>query len=247
MFKQCRTGDFFQGLTLQRFITMSSSSPTPPGSEEPHRRHAPATLRNREPILAVLSQVLPPTGTVLEIASGTGEHAAFFAPRLAPRFWQPSDVDPGALRSISAWQNAEPTAHGLPPCRLDVLEPHWPQAINPLTAPVTAIVAINLIHIAPWEACLGLLAGAGELLPAEGMLYLYGPFKRCGEPMAPSNAAFDADLRSRHPQWGIRDLDDVADAAKAAGLVWLGSIAMPANNRSVILARRAVPACAAMS
>jgi len=232
---------------LQRFNTMTAPNPTPTASQEADRRHAPATLRNREPILAVLDRVLPPTGTVLEIASGTGEHTAYFAPRLAPRFWQPTDVDPGALRSISAWQGEEPAVTGLPPLLLDVLDPRWPRTIKLLHPPVTAIVAINLIHIAPWEACLGLLAGAGDMLPDEGILYLYGPFRRQDEPMAPSNAAFDADLRSRNPHWGIRDLDDVADAAQAAGLGWLGSIAMPANNRSVILARQAVPGYAALS
>jgi len=223
------------------------TNPRPTASHEADRRHAPATLRNREPILAVLSQVLPPMGTVLEIASGTGEHAAYFAPRLAPRLWQPTDVDPGALRSISAWQSEEPAVSGLPPFRLDVLDLHWPRTVLNPTAPLMAIVAINLIHIAPWEACLGLLAGAGDMLPDDGILYLYGPFKRHDEPMAPSNAAFDADLRSRNAQWGIRDLDEVADAAQAAGLGWLGSIAMPANNLSVILARQAVPGFTAHS
>ena len=205
------------------------------------RRHALATQRNREPILAILERVLPATGTVLEISSGTGEHGVFFAPRLAPRQWLPSETDPLARQSILAWQAAEPAANLHPPLALDVRQTPWPVedsaadlGVDLTTHPITAIVNINMVHIAPWEACLGLMAGAGRLLPRGGVLYLYGPFKQGGDHTAPSNAAFDDSLQAQNPAWGVRDLEAVVAEAEAVGLRWVDTLAMPANNMSVV-------------
>jgi hypothetical protein len=211
------------------------------------RQFAPATQRNREPILAVLSSVLP-MGTVLEISSGTGEHAVFLAPRLAPRIWIPSDPNPIARTSIAAWRSQFPAESLYPPIALDACDPVWPvetpelpeslQGLNLQRDPIWAIVNINMIHIAPWSACLGLLAGAGRILPAAGVLYLYGPFKRNGEHTAPSNAAFDEGLRSQNSAWGVRDLEAVIVAAQVQGLGLLEVRSMPANNLSVIFQRQ---------
>ena len=196
------------------------------------RRFAPATARNREPILAVLRRVLPASGTVLEIASGTGEHAAHFAPHFPALTWQPSDADADNLASIAAWAAASGAANIRPPILLDVTAPDWG------VEGVAAILAVNMIHIAPWAAAEALMAGAGRRLPPGAPLYLYGPYKRGGQHTAPSNAAFDADLRRRDPAWGVRDLDDVARLALQSGLDLAEVVAMPANNLSVIFRRR---------
>lgn len=204
------------------------------------RRHAPATARNRQPILQVLQRVLSPQGMVLEIASGSGEHAVFLAPRLAPRPWLPSDVDPTALASIKAWQQECPCDTLYPPLQLDAAAPDWPQTVaqqDPSRGPITAIVAINMIHISPWQSCLGLMAGAGALLPAGGILYLYGPFQRHGGHTAPSNEAFDRSLRSQNPAWGVRHLETVAEVAAAHDFTLAEVVDMPANNLSVIFRR----------
>lgn len=198
-------------------------------NESDGRQYAPATERNREPILEVLRQVLPPTGTILEIASGTGEHAVYFAPRLAPRKWLPSDTNPLALASIAAWQQYCPSDNLYPPITLDVCDSNWA-----VETEIVAIACINMIHIAPWAACLGLMAGAKRHLPPGGILYLYGPFKQGDEHTAPSNAAFDASLRSQNPQWGIRDLDEIATVAQSANLSLIRTVAMPVNNYSVV-------------
>ncbi|NJK99318.1 MAG: DUF938 domain-containing protein [Spirulinaceae cyanobacterium SM2_1_0] len=203
------------------------------------RRHAPATQRNREPILAVLQRVLPPTGTVLEVASGTGEHSIFFAPRLAPRRWLPSDFPAEQLASIRAWQAAAPAENLLPPLQLDASQATWPVETGAIatelaTEPIRAIVNINMIHISPWTTGLGLLAAAGRILPTGGILYLYGPFQIDGQHTAPSNQAFDESLRSQDPAWGVRDLAAVTAAAAAAQLEFVETVAMPANNFSVI-------------
>jgi SAM-dependent methyltransferase len=199
------------------------------------RRHAPATQRNREPILEVLLKVLPPAGTVLEIASGTGEHAVYFAPRLKPRLWLPSDPDPEARASIAAWVEQCPAENLRPPLALDTREPVWGPELESAAGPeIAAIVAINMIHIAPWPACLGLMAGAARLLPPGGVLFLYGPYRQGGQHTAPSNAAFDASLRAQNSAWGVRDLDEVADAARRRGLALVRTFAMPANNLAVV-------------
>ena len=206
-------------------------------------RHAPATQRNREPILEVLERILPPTGTVLEVASGTGEHAVFFAPRLQPRQWLPSDVSLNALESIVAWGENSECSNLHPPVKLDASASRWtietkdaPQWVVALlkNEPLSAIASINMIHISPWESCLGLMAGAGRLLPAGGKLYLYGPFRQGGKHTAPSNEAFDESLRSQNPAWGVRNLEDVVAVAKQHHLTLQETVAMPANNLSVI-------------
>ena len=194
------------------------------------RLHAPAVMRNRAPILAVLRDRLPPSGLVLEVASGSGEHAAFFAAALPHLSWRPSDSDRRALDSIAAFRATAAAANLLPPLRLDAEAAAWP------LRRANAIVCINMIHIAPWSACTGLMAGAARLLPPDGLLYLYGPFKE-GRRTAPSNEAFDADLRARDPRWGVRDLDAVAELAQRHGLEHKETIAMPANNCSVIFRR----------
>jgi hypothetical protein len=196
------------------------------------RRHAPATLRNRDPILAVLREVLPPCGLVLEIASGSGEHAVFFARALPEHTWQPSDPSPEARASIALWRQEDGSANLQPPIALDAADEKWP------LAHADAIVCINMVHISPWEATLGLMRGAGLILPAGAPLVLYGPFLRADQPLAPSNATFDADLKARDPRWGLRDLDTVCDVAMAQGLSREPVIAMPANNLMVVLRRR---------
>ncbi|MGE5146784.1 MAG: DUF938 domain-containing protein [Candidatus Eiseniibacteriota bacterium] len=201
-------------------------------SPDDARLSAPAVARNREPILAVLRRVLPAAGTVLEIASGTGEHAAYCAPHFPALAWQPTDRDPGNLASIAAWAAASGAATIRPPIALDVTARDWG-----VTA-VAAILCINMIHISPWAATEALMAGAGRLLPPGGPLYLYGPYKRGGRHTAPSNAAFDADLRRRDPAWGVRDLDDVARTAERNGLDLAEIVEMPANNLSVVFRQR---------
>nr|WP_290228175.1 DUF938 domain-containing protein [Trichocoleus desertorum] len=202
-------------------------------------RHAPATARNREPILQVLQRVLPATGTVLEVASGTGEHAIFFAPRLQPRIWQPSDPNPEMVASIAAWQQEWPANNLRSPLQLDTRDSVWPvetasDGSDPSEPPITAIVCCNMIHIAPWSAGLGLLAGAGRILPSGAILYLYGPYKQNGQHTAPSNELFDESLRSQNPDWGVRNLEDVVAAAKAQNLIFRETVPMPANNFSVV-------------
>lgn len=210
------------------------------------RQFAPATQRNREAILAVLQQVLQPQGLVLEIASGTGEHAVFLAPQLFPRYWLPSDAMPEALDSIRAWQDRQPAARLLPPIVLEVSQAGWPAEAKAAIAThqeqdvfLSAIVNINMIHISPWSTTLGLMAGAETLLPIGGVLYLYGPYRQRDVPTALSNEAFDVSLRSRDPAWGLRNLEDVIDIAAQHGLHLQDIIAMPANNLSVVFERRA--------
>jgi SAM-dependent methyltransferase len=194
-----------------------------------------AAARNREPILAVLRRVLPRQGTVLEIASGTGEHAVHFARTLPGVLWQPSDIDPAALASIAAHRAAAGIASLAPPVVLDAAAAAtaWP------LARADAVVAINLLHIAPWRVTQGLIAGAGTVLPAGGVLVLYGAFREGGRHTAPSNAAFDAALRARDPQWGVRDLEEVCALASAHGLDLAERVAMPANNLTLVFRRRA--------
>ena len=220
------------------------------------RQHAPATQRNRRPILDVLRRHLLTPGIVLEIASGTGEHACFFANHLPHCQWLPSDTNELSLRSIEAWRSQIALPNLYPPILLDVTTSPWTVeqenvsiASTPL-APDTsvttthicthlqAIVNINMIHISPWSACEGLFAGAGRLLPEGGVLYLYGPFKREGVHTAPSNEAFDQSLRSRNAEWGVRDLDAVVAIAHSQGLSLQDIIPMPANNFSVIFMKK---------
>jgi SAM-dependent methyltransferase len=195
------------------------------------KQHAPAAARNREPIREVLARCLPARGLVLEIASGSGEHAVHMAAALPGLRWQPSDIAPAALASIEAWRLEAGLPNLLPPVALDVTAPAWP-----VTA-ADAIVCINMVHIAPWEAALALLAGAERTLPLDGVLYLYGPFRFRGE-TAPSNEAFDRSLRDRDPRWGVREADELEAAALERGLELERVVPMPANNHSLVLRRR---------
>jgi SAM-dependent methyltransferase len=195
-------------------------------------RSAPAAARNREPILRVLRDCLPRPALVLEIASGTGEHAVWFSGALPELTWQPTDLDPEALRSIAAWRDLSGPPNLLPPLRLDAAADTWPVARS------DAVVAINMAHIAPWTATQGLIAGAARVLTQDGLFYLYGPFREAGVHTSAGNAAFDADLRARDPSWGIRDLDAIAALAGRHGFVGPERIAMPANNLSVVFRRR---------
>jgi SAM-dependent methyltransferase len=193
------------------------------------RRSAPAALRNREPIAEVLKDWLPSTGLVLEVASGTGEHAALFAERFPNLEWQPSDVDPDALRSIRAWRDEARLPNLRDPLRLDAASAEWP------IAKADAVLSINMVHISRWTSALGLLDGAARLLSEGGALILYGPWLKDDIPTADSNMAFDADLRRRDPQWGLRRVEDFAAAAAERGLVLQEVRAMPANNLMLLL------------
>lgn len=193
------------------------------------RRRAPAADRNKESILDVLRRVLPELaqqGLVLEIASGTGQHTAHFAAALPGLQWQPSEPDAEFHDSIRAWTDGLPNVKS--PIALDVSQRPWP------IERADAILCINMIHISPWQSTLDLMAGAGELLARGGVLFLYGPYKRNGAHTAPSNEAFDADLRSRNAAWGVRDMETVMEIATRNGLAFREAIAMPANNFSVI-------------
>jgi hypothetical protein len=198
------------------------------------RLTSPSVARNREPIAAVLRRFLPETGNVLEVASGTGEHVAWFAPLFPGLAFQPSDPGSRERASIGAWTAG--VANVRAPLALDVAAPDWEKHAG-IPAPLAAILCINMVHISPWAATLGLLRGAGALLPARGVLYLYGAYKRAGRHTAPSNEAFDRTLRAQDPAWGVRDLEAVADAAERAGLALEEVIEMPANNLSVVFRR----------
>ena len=199
------------------------------------RQYAPAAQRNTGPILAVLGAHLPRVGTILEIGSGTGQHVIALAAAHPELSWQPSDPDPAARASVAAWTAAATLANVRTPLDLDVTAENWARAFE---RPLQGIVCINLLHIAPWPACAGLMAGAGWLLEQDAPLYLYGPFKQGGRHTASSNAQFDRYLRLYDPAWGVRDLEAVVECAAEHGLDFLGQEAMPANNLSVILRRR---------
>ncbi len=195
------------------------------------KRHAPATVRNRQPILDVLQRHLPAEGLVLEVASGSGEHAVHFAANLPQLVFQPSDPDHEALASIDAWAETSGLTNIRPALALDAEAAAWP------VERADAVLCCNMIHIAPWTAAVGLMAGAARVLPDRGLLYLYGPFRRDGRHTAPSNEAFDRDLRRRDPTWGVRDLEAVTALAMADGFAAPEIVEMPANNMSVIFRR----------
>jgi len=203
-----------------------------PETSDPRLYHAHVT-RNRGPILDVLKRVLPPAGLVIEIASGSGEHAVFFAKALAGMSWQPTDIDAGALASIAAHRAATGAANLLAPLRLDTTAEPWP------VAHADAVVCNNMIHISPWAVTEALIRGAARILPTGGILYLYGPYKIDGRHTAPSNEDFHASLRARNPAWGIRDLGEVTDLAARHGFALVETVPMPANNLSVIFRRGA--------
>lgn len=196
------------------------------------RRSAPAVLRNREPIAALLPGLLPESGLVLEVASGTGEHAAFFAGLFPDLVWQPTDPDPGAVASIQAWRAEADLPNLREPLILDASSTDWP------IDRADAILCFNMIHISPWDATLGLLAGAGTLLPPGAPLILYGPYLRAGIATAPSNEEFDRSLRARDPRWGLRELESVTAEAETRGLSFERLFEMPANNLTLVYRRR---------
>jgi len=195
------------------------------------KRHAPAAERNREPIADVLRQVLPDSGLMLEVASGTGQHAAWFAGAFPDLMWRPSDPDPGSLASIAAWREEAALPNLLAPVRLDAQAWPWP------VERADAILCVNMVHISPWAATLGLLRGAAALLRPSAPLILYGPYRRADAVTAPSNEAFDLSLKSRDPLWGLRNLDDVSGAAEAQGLRFERLFEMPANNLTLVYRR----------
>jgi SAM-dependent methyltransferase len=215
---------------------MSKSDTPPPvaledrGRNGDGRQFSPSAARNSRPIREVLEKVLPRSGIALEIGSGTGEHIVCFAKALPGLLWQPSDPDPASRASIAAWIAAEGLANIRTPVAIDVRQAAWGVESD---APFGALISLNMIHIAPWQAALGLLAGAGRLLRPDGTLYLYGPFMRSGAHTAPSNATFDADLKRRDPHWGVRDTDDLVREAAPHGLELREVIEMPANNLSL--------------
>lgn len=198
---------------------------------EDARRFAPAVARNKAPITEILARHLPPTGLVLEIASGSGEHALHFAAHFPALNFQPSDPDAAALASIAAWREEARLPNLLPPLMLDVMADAWP------IQTADAVLCINMIHIAPWEATAALLQGAARILPPGAMLFLYGPFKQGGHHTASSNMEFDESLRAQDSRWGVRDLEAVAHRASAAGFAAPIVEIMPANNLSVIFRR----------
>lgn len=192
------------------------------------KRHAPATARNSGPIAAVLESELPPSGTVLEIASGSGEHAVFFARRFPHLSWQPSDREPDALASIAAWREEGHTANLLPPIELDASSPPWP------IERADAVVCVNMVHISEWAATEGLFRGCAKLLPRGAPLILYGPYIEDDVEPAPSNLAFDRSLKERNPEWGLRNLADMDRLADQRGFSRTRRVEMPANNLVLI-------------
>lgn len=196
----------------------------------PELPHSPAAERNRAPILAVLRSLLPERGCALEIASGTGQHAAHFAAALPGWSWQPTDLIDTHFDSIAGWAAQAGATGVLPARRLDVRDAAWPSGGTPFEAPFDLIFCANLLHISPWACCAGLMRGAARHLAPGGWLVTYGPYLEDDVPTASSNAAFDADLRARNADWGIRRLADVDREAAAAGLVRRLRQAMPANN-----------------
>ena len=220
------------GLALSR---LDHRHPPPDNGcmSEDARQFAPAAARNRDPIWSVLQPELPEMGLVLEVASGSGEHALHFAQRSGSGLvFQPSDPDRQARASIDAWTAAAGLANIRPALALDATAETWP------IENADAVLCFNMIHIAPWEAAVGLVRGAGHVLSRGGLLFLYGPFKRDGNHTAASNAAFDRDfLRARNPAWGVRDLEAVAALAAAEGFGAPGIVEMPANNLSLLFRR----------
>jgi SAM-dependent methyltransferase len=201
-----------------------------PAEGEP-RRSAPHVARNTGPLIERLRALLPSRGLVLEVASGTGEQAVAFARAFAHLVWQPSDSDPAALASIEAWRREAALPNLLAPLPIDAAAERWP------LDRCDAILCINMVHISPWAATVGLMRGAGRLLPEGGRLILYGAYRRAGVPTAPSNEAFDSSLEARDPAWGLRDLADVEAEGEGGGLRLETVIEMPANNLLVVFRR----------
>lgn len=207
------------------------------GTGPDHRLDAPAFHRNCEPIWAAISAFLAgASGDVLEVGSGTGQHAAAFAARTPGLTWWPSDILPSHLASIEAWRLKARLANLRPPQRIDLADPAWSWSAA-ASGTLGAVLCINTLHISPWRVSQNLFAGAGRLLRPGGRLFVYGPFKRDGAHTAPSNAAFDAALKAENPAWGVRDVADLNRLAEAAGLAPTDIVAMPANNLVLVFAR----------
>lgn len=202
--------------------------------DDARRMYSPSAARNAEPILAVLKRLLPARGTVLEIGCGTGEHAVCFAQAMPGLSWLPSDPDAASRASTASWIRGKALTNVQPPRDVDASAATW--GVEAL-APFDAIVSINMVHIAPWAATVGLLSGAGRLLRGGGLLCLYGPFLHHGVHNAPSNADFDASLRARNPAWGLRDIAALEGLAAASGLHLGEIVEMPANNRLLVFHR----------
>lgn len=210
---------------------MTGPQPFELSSAPDSRRVAPHVARNAGAIVDVLRGILPDAGLALEVASGSGEHALHFARAFPHISWQPSDPDPVALRSIEAWRSSAGLPNLRAPVELDAAADAWP------VSHADAMLCINMVHISPWAAAQGLMRGAGRLLAAGAPLYLYGAYRQQGVPTAPSNEAFDLSLRTRNPEWGLRNLEDVTGEAERNGLALEAVVPMPANNLSVIFRR----------
>ena len=203
------------------------------------RLQGPAFERNHDAIWSAMAAFLSaPTGDVLELGSGTGQHATTFAGRSPQLTWWPSDIYPSHLTSIEAWRRHAGLANLRPPQRIDLTDPAWVWTADKYPGGIlTAMLCINVLHISPWRVAQNLIAGAGRYLAADGRLFVYGPFKRSGQHTAPSNAEFDASLRAENPEWGVRDLDDLNALAQTAGLKPAEIVPMPANNLVLAFAR----------
>ncbi|ROZ61440.1 DUF938 domain-containing protein [Ramlibacter sp. WS9] len=201
--------------------------------------HSPAADRNKQPILDVLRTVLPARGIALEIASGTGRHAAWFAAALPGWTWQPTDADADALPAIAAWTSQSGATNVRAPVLLDVMAPQWPSQGAAFTERFDAIYCANMLHISPWETCAALMQGSARHLAPQGVLITYGPYLEDGVTTSPGNASFDASLRQRNPSWGVRRIEDVTQEAQRAGLTLRARHEMPANNLLLVFGRAA--------
>jgi hypothetical protein len=201
--------------------------------------HSPAADRNKQPILDVLRTVLPASGIALEIASGTGQHAAWFAAALPEWTWQPTDADADALPAIAAWTSQSGAKNVRAPVLLDVMAPQWPSQGEPFAERFDAIYCANMLHISPWETCAALMRGSARHLAPHGVLITYGPYLEDDVPTSPGNVSFDASLRQRNAAWGIRRIEDVRQEAQRAGLALQARHEMPANNLLLVFGRAA--------
>ena len=209
-------------------------------ASEADRLYSPSAARNRDPILEAFKRLMPEEGAILEIASGTGEHGVHIAAALPNLTWFPGDPDPASRASVAAWTKATRLSNMRPPHDIDASAAAWTVDGAPLKNGLAGMVCINMIHIAPFAAAKGLIAGAGRYLAPGGKLFLYGPFSRNGAHTAPSNADFDASLKARDPDWGVRDLEgDITPLAEAAGLIPDAVLDLPANNFAVTFQKRA--------
>jgi SAM-dependent methyltransferase len=222
---------------MSKFVVEFGKDTAPPA--EDGRLEAPAFARNHDAIWSALSRILDKeSGDVLELGSGTGQHAAEFASRSPHLTWWPSDIVDAHLASISAWRKHAALANLREPQHIDLTNANWIwQGENGHDDPLAAMMCNNVLHISPWVVSQNLITGAGRLLRAGGHLFIYGPFKRGGQHTAPSNADFDASLRARNPEWGVRDIDDLAALAKEAGLTFVEAAPMPANNFVLVFER----------